>query len=78
MAKGNTINIENGPKYPRVKVQLRGPYGGFFPTVVAVQAAMRRAGVPLQELSNFYQDATAGDEDNLLRTCLRWVDVEVR
>jgi hypothetical protein len=78
MAQRNAINIENGPKYPRVKVQLMVPSGGFAPTVAAVQAAMRRAGVPLQELSNFYQDATAGDEDNLLRTCLRWVDVEVR
>jgi hypothetical protein len=78
MAQGNAINIENGPKYPRVKVQLMGPHGGFFPTVAAVQAAMRRAGVPLQDLSNFFQDATAGDEDNLLRTCLRWVDVDVQ
>ena len=78
MANGNAINIENGPRYPRVKVQLIGPSGDFYPTVTAVQTAMRRAGVPLQELSNFYQDATTGDEDNLLRTCLRWVDVEVR
>ena len=78
MAQRNAINIENGPKYPRVKVQLMGPNGGFDATVVAVQKAMRRAGVPLQELSNFYQDATAGDADNLLSTCLRWVDVDVQ
>jgi hypothetical protein len=78
MEKGNVINVETGPRYPRVKVQLTGPNGGFDATVVAVQKAMRRAGVPLPELSNFYQDATADDGDNLLSTCLRWVDVEVR
>jgi precorrin-6B methylase 1 len=78
MAKGNSINTENHPRYPRVKVQLIGRTRDFYPTVSAVQTAMRRAGVPLQELSNFYQDATTGDEDNLLRTCLAWVDVQVR
>jgi len=78
MAKGNAISIDMGPKYPRVKVQVTGPHGGFYPTVAAVQAAMRRAGVPLQELSNFYQDAAESSDDNLLRTCLRWVDVDFR
>lgn len=78
MVNGNVIDIANGPKYPTVKVQLVGPYAGFYPTVTAVQSAMRRAGVPDMELSNFYQDATTTDEGHLLRTCLRWVDVEVR
>jgi hypothetical protein len=57
---------------------MMSAYGGFHPTVSAVQAAMREDGLPLQELSTFYQDAAAGDEDNLLRTCQRWVDVDVR
>ena len=78
MTNGNVIDIASGPKYPMVKVQLVGPYAGFTPTVTAVQSAMRRAGVPDMELSNFYQDATTADEGQLLRTCLRWVDVEVR
>jgi hypothetical protein len=78
MAKGNAITVGNGPKYPRVKVQVTGPHAGFYPTVAAVQAAMRRAGVPLQELSNFYEDAAESNDDNFLRTCLRWVDVDFR
>ncbi|MDQ1483738.1 MAG: hypothetical protein QOF35_1814 [Actinomycetota bacterium] len=77
MAKGNAISIESGPMYSRVKVQVMGPHPGFLATVTTVQAAMRRAGVQDQDLSNFYQDATAEGQDNLLRTCLRWVDVEV-
>lgn len=78
MANGNTIRIDDGPKYPWVKVT--GPYGGFYPTVSAVQAGMRQAGVPLQELSNFFEDAaeSEGDGDSLLRTCLRWVDLDFR
>ena len=76
MANGNAISIDNGPKYSRVKVQVPGPHAGFHSTVAAVQAAMRRAGVPLQELSNFYADAAEENEDNLLPTCLRWVDVD--
>jgi hypothetical protein len=78
MASGNAINISSGPKYPRVKVQVVGAYGGFYPTVAVVQAAMRQAGIPLQELSNFCAEAAEAQEDNLLRTCLRWVDVDVR
>jgi hypothetical protein len=77
MENSELFNIGNGPKYPFVKVQVSGS-GGFQPTVVAVQAAMIRAGIPEQELSNFYEEAAEGDEDNLLRTCLSWVDVDVR
>jgi hypothetical protein len=78
MAKVNAITIQNGPKYPLVKVHMTGAYGGFHQTVAAVQAAMRQAGIPLQELSTFYEDAAGGDEDNLLRTCQRWVDIDLR
>ena len=77
MAKGNAILIANGPKYPLVKVLMMSAYGGFHPTVIPVQAAMRQAGIPLQELRTFYGDAADGDEDNLLRTCQRWVSIDL-
>jgi hypothetical protein len=78
MANGNAIGLDSRPKYSRVRVQVTGPHAGFLSTVAAVQAAMRRAGVPLQELSSFYADAAEENEDNLLPTCLRWVDVDFR
>jgi hypothetical protein len=53
-------------------------YGGFHPMVAAVQNAMRQAGLPLQELSTFYEEAADGDENNLLRICQRWVTVDVQ
>lgn len=77
VARGSETNIRNGPRYPHVKVHMTRADSGFCSTVVAVQTAMRRAGVPMYELSNFYEDAAYADGDNLLRTCLRWVDVDV-
>jgi hypothetical protein len=78
MARRRDTTFTNEPKYPFIRVQVAGTGGGFHPTVAAVQAAMTQAGIPEQELSNFYEDAAEGDEDNLLRTCMRWVDVDVR
>jgi formyltetrahydrofolate synthetase len=77
MRKANRANIGSGPKYPQVKMQAMAVNDGFAPAVVAVQAAMRHAGIPRQELSNFYLDAAESGQDNLLRTCLEWVDVEL-
>jgi hypothetical protein len=53
-----------------VKVAMMSVGGGFHPTIAVVQTAMRQAGIPLHELSAFYEDA-AGGGDNLLRTCQR-------
>jgi hypothetical protein len=78
MAIAEAVNLISGPKYPQVKVQVAGASGGFYPTVAVVQEAMRRAGIPLEELSNFCAEAAETQEDNLLRICLRWVDVDVR
>jgi hypothetical protein len=78
MVNGNTISTQEQPKYPRIKVQMIRTWSGFHPTVAAVQLAMRLAGIPLQELSTFYAEAAEGSEDSLLRTCQRWVDVELR
>jgi hypothetical protein len=70
MAKRNTATDEDRPKYPLVKVAMMSVGGGFHPTIAVVQTAMRQAGIPLHELSAFYEDA-AGGGDNLLRTCQR-------
>jgi len=78
MADHSALNISSGPRYPHVKAHVVGAYGGLYPTVAVVQAAMRRAGIPVHELSNFCAEAADAEEDNLLQTCLRWVDVDVR
>jgi hypothetical protein len=81
MAKSSMARIngtpDHGPKYPQVKIELPGPYSSFYATVAEVQAKMRLAGIPQKELSNFYEDIAEDDADNLLLTCLRWVNIDV-
>lgn len=67
---------EDGPKYPNVAVELSGQDGNAFAIVGRVQRALRRAGVPGSEIDEFRTEAMAGDYDHLLRTCMRWVEVE--
>jgi hypothetical protein len=43
-----------------------------------MQTAMRRAGMPRQELSSLCSQATEADDDITQRTCLRRVQVDVR
>ena len=59
-----------------VKVQLTGTDGNAFAILGKVLGAMRRAGVSDEERSQFQNEATSGDYDHLLATCMNWVDVE--
>lgn len=65
----------NDVKYPNVSVQLSGEDGNAFFIIGRVQKALRRAGVPNGELEAFVAEAESSDYDNVLRTCMRWVDV---
>jgi hypothetical protein len=60
---------------PNVKVKLVGHDGNAYAILGRVQAAMRKAGVPQQDIKEFQVEATSGDYNNLLRTCMRWVEV---
>jgi hypothetical protein len=78
------MEVKRGqPKYPNVRINVAGPRQqtgdpncSFVATVAAVQNAMREADVPQQDLSNFYVEAA--ESDDLLQTCVRWVQVIVR
>jgi hypothetical protein len=63
-------------KYPDVTVQLSGQDGNAFTVLARVAKALRRGGVPNVEVDVFNTEATAGDYDQLLQTCMRWVNVE--
>lgn len=62
-------------KYPDVVVQLTGEDGNALSVVAAVATALRRAGVPGEEINEFRREALSGDYDNVLATALRWVEV---
>lgn len=63
------------PKYEEIQVQLSGTDGNAFALMGKVSKALRRAKVPQEEISQFREEATSGDYDHLLRTCMEWVDV---
>ena len=62
-------------KYPNVKVKLVGHDGNAFAVLGKVAKALRDAGVPKGEVMAFQQEATSGDYDHLLQTCIRWINV---
>jgi hypothetical protein len=62
-------------KYKDVVVKLTGEDGNAYAILGAVQRAMRKAGATKEELDAFFAEATSGDYDHLLATCMRWVDV---
>lgn len=62
-------------KYPKIKVKLTGRDGNAFAILGRVQAAMRMHNVPKAEINEFIEEATKGDYNDLLGTCMKWVDV---
>lgn len=63
------------PKY-HIKVQLLGEDGNAMMMIGSVRKALRRAGVPADELTAFVDEAMAGDYDHVLQTCMTWVEVQ--
>lgn len=62
-------------KYPDITVQLAGQDGNAFFIIGRVTRALRKHGCKQEEIDQFISQATSGDYDNLLQTCMRWVDV---
>lgn len=61
-------------KYPDVEVTLVGEDGNAFSILGAVSKALKRAGHG-DVVDEFWAEATSGDYDHLLATCMRWVEV---
>lgn len=64
------------PKYPNIKVKLVGTDGNAIAIISKVKRALIVEGVPAGETDKFFEEATSGDYDNVLQTCMKWVDVE--
>jgi hypothetical protein len=63
------------PRHPEVSVRLSGVDGNAFAILGAVREALRSAGVPQAEIEEFTEQAKSGGYDELLQTCMRWVEV---
>ena len=62
-------------KYPNIEVQLTGRNGNAFAIIGTVSKALRQANVNKDEIEKFIDEAMSADYDNLLVTCMNWVDV---
>lgn len=63
------------PKYPQIEVELTGHDGNAFAILGRVMSALRKNKVSQEDQALFMKEATSGDYDNLLQTCMKWVDV---
>lgn len=50
--------------------------GNAYSIMGAVQKAMKTAGATKEELAAYWEEATAGDYDNLLSVSMNYVDLE--
>jgi len=62
-------------RYPDIKVELTGTDGNAYAILGKVTKALRRGGCAPSEIGEFQAEATSGDYDKLLQTCMSWVDV---
>jgi hypothetical protein len=62
-------------KYPDITVELTGNDGNAFAVLGNVSRVLRKNEVSKQEIDDFMTEATSGDYDNLLQTCMKWVNV---
>jgi hypothetical protein len=68
--------MSNKVKYPNISVNLLGGDGNAFAIIGKVNSALRRGGVPQSQIKKFTNEAMEGDYNHLLRTAMRWVEVE--
>ena len=62
-------------KYDNVTVNLAGQDGNAFAVMASVSSALRKEGVPNNEVEQYLEESMSGDYDNLLRTAMKWVNV---
>ena len=62
-------------KYPDVWVKLTGEDGNALHLVALVSRALQDAGAPEAERCAFEDEALNGDYNQVLRTCMAWMDV---
>jgi len=63
-------------KYPEITAKIIGEDGNVFAVLGAVRQVLRRANVPKEQIDAFTKEATDGDYNHALQTCMRWVNVE--
>ena len=65
----------DGARFPHIEVELIGEDGNAFNVIGKVKKALKKNNVPQETVTEFVEEATSGDYDNLLRVVTKWVDV---
>lgn len=63
-------------KYPDISVELTGQDGNAFAIIGRATVAMRRAKCTQEQISEFQTEATQGDYDHVIQTCMEYFNVE--
>lgn len=63
-------------KYPHIKVNLSDCNDNAFYIVGKVGKEMRRNGVHNDAIEFFIHEASSGNYDHLLQTCMQWVSID--
>ena len=61
-------------KYPKVKVKLLGEDGNAFAILGRCKRAVKEF-LTQAEIEEFMKEATSGDYNHLLQTCMKWFTV---
>jgi len=69
------MNGDHGTPITNIRVRLVGEDGNAFAIIGRVRSALRRGGRE-DLIEAFTREATAGDYDHVIQTCLRYVDIE--
>ena len=62
-------------KFPDIHVRLAGKDGNAMVVIAAVTRALRQHKVDDDVIKAFGKEATNGDYDHMLQTCMAWVNV---
>jgi len=62
-------------KYPAITAVISSD-GNAFAIMGAVTGAMKRGGVPKEDIDAYFAEATSGDYDKVIRTSFKYVNCE--
>jgi len=66
----------NDCKYPDITVELTGEDGNAFAIIGRATNRMRRAKCTQEQISEFQAEATQGNYDHVIQTCMEYFNVE--
>lgn len=68
--------MANGIKHPEITINLTSIDGNAFCILGRCIGAMKKEGLSIKEQEEFHKEATSGNYDHLLQTCMKWFNIE--